>query len=285
MSLIDSVVNTLQGTGIVTGHIRFVDRPAATDTVVAEFNEPTMGFAVYDALGVEALVSAVSAEDCEGFRFALLPTGAATPYDIRKRIEDWAGVARSDEAIVLGQLGDQVTWRRDRLMLIGDPARTREILRAVIEFAYYEGNLHRMEREVDTYLRAAENDISLTHQVTDSDLARWPRANEGVKLATLLRMHYVRLETRLERPSSNLAGPARRLVAELALQVDVADRLVAVDDRIEVLQDLYESATDRLSEYSYFRREYRLEVGIIIVLVVEVIAIIWEITLLTRAGR
>ena len=46
----------------------------------------------------------------------------------------------------------------------------------------------------------------------------------------------------------------RRLYNELAMQAEVHDRLATLDDRIEVLQDLYELAADRLlGEYRYFR--------------------------------
>ncbi len=99
MSLMDSIADVSHGTGAVAGRIRFVERPLTTDTVVAEFLEPTTGFAVCDPLDVEALVSAIPAENHNGFRFALVAGGAATPYEIRKRIEDWAAASTGSTAV------------------------------------------------------------------------------------------------------------------------------------------------------------------------------------------
>lgn len=270
--------------GVVAGRIRFVQQPDPSDTIVAEFHDPTNCVAVRDALDIETLLlpELLGAEKHVGF--VLVPAGAATPYGLRKRIEDWIAQpnpAESGDFIMITQLSDQILWRPNRFVIIGDPARIHEFLPALIAFAYHEGELRRMERETDEHLRSAEMDIGLTHQVSDADLARWPRANEGVRRATLLRIHFARLEPRLERPSLQLAGATRRFVSELVLQTDVVGRLEVLDDRIEVLQDLYESATDRLSEYSYFRREYRLEIGIIIVLLVEIAAIVWEIVVMS----
>ena len=63
--------------------------------------------------------------------------------------------------------------------------------------------------------------------------------------------------------------PSLRLARELAVQSEVVERLRVLDDQLEVVADLYELANDRLTEYSYFLREYRLERWILLALVAE----------------
>lgn len=278
---------TADAPGVTAGRVRFVARPGIGDTVIAEFRHPTRCVAVHDCLDIETLMRATPFSADGQVDFVLLPGGAATPYALRKRVEDWIAQpidGLNEVSVILTPLGDQVLWRPGCFVISGDPERGRETFRAIVEFAHYEAVLRRMERETEEYLQSSEQDINLTHQVGDADLARWPGVNEGVRRATLLRIRFARLEPCLERPSPRLVGATRRIVTELTSGTEVADRLEVVDGRIDILQDLYESATDRLSEYSYFRREYRLEMAIVIVLLLEIVAIVWETLAVMAAG-
>ena len=284
MSVLTPPAFSSVGTGATAGLVRFIPKPDATDAVLMEFSDPYLRYAVFDAIAIESLPSLSPQAASEAiFHFVFLPSGVATPYEVRKHAEDWIAKAHAGEnreAISLALLGDQLTWRPGRSMIVGDPVRMPEIFPGVLQFSFYEGELRRLEREVDDYLCKAESDIPLTHEVDDEAVARWPHVNTMTKMVTLLRFHYVRLESRLEKASPALAGPTRRMISELIVQAELADRLAVVDERLEVLQDLYESANDRISEYSYFKREYRLEVWIIIVLLLEVMVMIWDASLL-----
>ncbi|MFG9880461.1 hypothetical protein ACG3SK_04050 [Pseudomonas aeruginosa] len=78
-------------------------------------------------------------------------------------------------------------------------------------------------------------------------------------------MAYARLESHLEKPPLQLNGAVRRLY-RTGHAGRSAGRLATLDDRIEVLQDLYELAADRLGEYRYFRGELRVEWLIVAIL-------------------
>ena len=45
-------------------------------------------------------------------------------------------------------------------------------------------------------------------------------------------------------------------------------------DRLKTLEDLYEGAVDRITDFQAYRRSERLEIIIIVVLIVETIAVI-----------
>ena len=68
-------------------------------------------------------------------------------------------------------------------------------------------------------------------------------------------------------------------MSELLVQCEILDRLKAVDDRLEVYEDVYELANDRLLEYGNFRTEAKLEFWIIVILVVELVLMLAEIGL------
>ena len=141
----------------------------------------------------------------------------------------------------------------------------------MIEFAFYEGELRKLESELEADWQTAEADTRLTHSVDPAALAQQSHVDVLTQRTALRRIRLARLGPCLERPSIALAGPARRLASELATQAEVVDRLGWVDDRLEVFEELYELANDRLTEFRYFLREYRLELWIIVLLVAEVV--------------
>jgi hypothetical protein len=152
-----------------------------------------------------------------------------------------------------------------------------EILAALVHFAFYEGELRRLEAEIRQDWPLVERDLPLTHQVGPADLKRWPDANRMVRLTALRRVRLTRLDLYLSKVPAHLAGNVRKVYAELLLwNAELPDRYIAMDDQIEIFEDLYESANDRLSEYSYFRREFIVEAWIVVILALELIAVVVE---------
>jgi hypothetical protein len=174
---------------------------------------------------------------------------------------------------------DRILWRPGRAMIQGARDRLDEYLPGLINFAFYEMELRKLERELREEWGAYEADLKLTHQVDGESLRQWPRVNEMTRIAGTRRMRLARLERRLEKPSIALHPAVQRLVSELIVQADTADRMKTVDERLEIMENIYESANDRLSEYSFFSRELRAEAWIIVILVFEAILIIAEIAM------
>ncbi len=109
---------------------------------------------------------------------------------------------------------------------------------------------------------------------------RLRHVHERTCTITERRIRYSRVERPLEKPSITLPGAGRRLVSELLVQCEVQDRLKAVDERLEVYEDTYELANDRLMEYGNFRAEAKLEIWIIVILLGELVLMLGEIGLL-----
>ncbi|KSF68788.1 hypothetical protein ABZR71_27835 [Pseudomonas paraeruginosa] len=204
--------------------------------------------------------------------------GLQTGHAWRQRLEAWMAAAEGDRQPTLEapSFGERVLWRPGRALIIGNPERCRELLDGLVAFAWYESRLRRLEDETAAAWEPAQADIKLTQLPRAGHLSRQAHVNEQVRRTTLWRMGYTRLESHLEKAPAHLDGAVRRLYNELALQAEVHDRLATLDDRIEVLQDLYELATDRLGEYRYFRGELRVEWLIVALLLLEAALSLWE---------
>lgn len=228
----------------------------------------------WDAVAMaQALASEVSAPT-----LVFLPSGASTPYTLQQEAEAWAlagppGVLRLD----LLFRGDRVIWTPQRVLVIGAPERLPDVTAAVARFTRLQRELRAIEQAAHSNLLAAELDVALTHAVTAADLAQQPRVGTLTQAVHQSRIRITRLEASLAQPGERLSGASRRLVSELALQAEFAERLRTLDDQIEVAQDIYDTVNDRLTEFSHFLREYRIEILIVVVLALEVGLVVWDI--------
>jgi hypothetical protein len=255
--------------------IRFVEQLPAAVPALATFVHPQKAFAVAESAGVEQLLTlpSLSEHKSDRLRLLLLPAGLALPQELLRQAEDWmqrGGNPEGEPTIELLLRSERILWRPGQALMIGPPERLDEVLRGLIEFAFYEGELRRLEREVEADWSTLEADSHLTHSVTPAACERRRHIDEMTMMALQRRMRFARLEPCLEKASVSLPGPARRLAGELAMQAEVTERLGWLDDRLEVAEDLYELANDRLSEFTYFHREFRLELWIVVLLLAEV---------------
>jgi hypothetical protein len=267
--------------------IRFVERPSPGAAPIASFTHPYPRFAVAEPLSVEQLFSLPigSEPGADELRVVLLPAGLASPQESQHEAEDWmhrGGLSAGQPTFELMLRSERILWRPGQALMIGPPERLQEVLPGLVEFAFYEGELRRLEREIEADWETAEVDVYLTHSVGRDEVQRRSHVDEMTIHVTRRRMRFARLEPCLEKASIALAGPARRLATELAMQAEVIDRLGWLDDRLEVCENLYELANDRLSEFSYFHREFRLELWIIVLLVAEVVIMAAELWYLVR---
>lgn len=266
---------------------RFVERPMPGVAPIATFKHPYPRFAVAELLSVEQLLAMPLAAEpnADELRLVLLPAGLASPQELQHEAEEWmhrGGQAAGQPTIELMLRSERILWRPGQALMIGPPERLQEVLPGLIEFAFYEGELRKLELEMEADWEAAEVDVYLTHSVGRVEMERRPHVDDMTIHMTRRRMRFARLEPCLEKASIALAGPARRLATELAMQAEVIDRLGWLDDRLEVCEDLYELANDRLSEFTYFHREFRLELWIVVLLVAEVIIMAAELWYLVR---
>lgn len=209
-------------------------------------------------------------------RFVFLPSGASTPYEVQRVAETWVLADGAPLRLDLLFRSDRVIWTAQRALVIGAPDRLPEVKAAVQLFTRLEAELRAIEHAAHEGLCSAEGDVTLTHAVKASDLAQQARVGAMTQRAHLNRIRLTRLETMLAQPSQGLPGSSRRMLSEMTQQAEFADRLRAVDDQIEVAQDIYDTVNDRLTEFSHFLREYRVEILIVVMLALEAGLVLWD---------
>lgn len=265
----DPMTDLLSTQEVISCRIHFtreVPREAGSD-VIKKFSEPEPSYAVKEPMPVEQLLKNENKANApEEFHFLFLPD-ALSAMDLPKE----------ESAIELFAKPNKIIWQPHRTVVSGGQNLPEEMFMALVEFAFLEGALRKLESKLNGYFGVCSNDIPLTHAVDSSGLRRQAHVNEMTRQVTSSRMEFVRLVPCFDHLYARLAPHAKQVIGELAKKTGVwNDRVEAVDDQLEFLEDVYERANDRLTEFRYFKRESTLELWIIALLVLEVAVMLWE---------
>jgi hypothetical protein len=258
---------------ITARHLRFVATAPEGAKVRRTFKQPEPRVAVEETVALADLPApGVWPEPTDGLHVVIVPRGATGEW--LTQAPAWLAAPAQPEAVptvILEGEQDALHWRPGRALVKGRPERCEELLAALTDFAFYEGELRRLETAVEAHEAASRADVAFAYYVRQRDRKQWNRIRRTMEELARLRLTFARLEPRLAKGARDLVPGARKAVARLLVRTDVEDRLVAVSDRLEALEDLYEGATDRVADFRWYRTGHRLEIGIIVLLLLEVL--------------
>jgi hypothetical protein len=267
-------------TSPVLTRVRFVASPEAGQRVLVEFKDPQPRLAVASSLPLEALASPPEGRRDDELLVLLVAAGAARDAPWRRQARAWLECPGPTGVppVEVGVEGVSVKWRPGRAVLEAPADRLDPMLLAVVDFAFHEYELHRLEAEIAAGWSTAQADVPLMGRVGKAELAREAAvANRSAEVA-LRRLRCARLEPRLLAPPAALGRAARQLGERLRTESDTETRLETLDGQIEVYEYVYELACQRISDYRHFRREYTVEILIAVILAIEALLVAYEIS-------
>ena len=253
--------------------VRFVPSPQPGDRLVMTFADPAPCCAVASSLSEESLDKPPAAASPAELRIVFIPP-SLTPDARRRRYETWIrSPASPDDAPPLRIVIDRgaIVYRSGRALVQAPSHRADALLQALVDFAFYDNQLRQLEREVASDWHIAEGDIPLVHDVRASDLKRAKDVGAITRQTLLRRIRCSRIESRLLNPPDCLPPAARRAARRLRGRARFEQRLETLDGQLETCEYLYEMANQRLGEYTNFRREYLIEILIVVLLGAELL--------------
>ena len=179
-------------------------------------------------------------------------------------------------AISIKQDNIAITWQRNQVHVLCPIEARLDVLGALADFGFYEGELHRLESDVEAQEPQAEKDVGFAHRIHHRNREHWPRFGETIERFTRDRLTYARLCPQLAFPSLTLSPKSRQIVSKLLRESNMEDRIEMYSDRLEALEELYEGANDRVADYRWYRGGHLLEWTIVIILIFEAIAMSCE---------
>lgn len=240
--------------------VTFVDQPGGS----SRFAQPRRASAVEEDFAPESLGSTSVPEETDRLLVACVGGSNQSREDARGRLPE--GTSRP---LLLEHGPDALEWRPGLAIVQSREDSRNDIVAAAIDFAFYEGHLRLLEASVEKAEVQAQADVALAHRVRYRDRAHWERLTDCAEQCSRMRLTYARLEPQLLTASRTLSPTARSWMTRLLQKADMESRLEALNDRLEALEELYEGATQRISEYRWYVGGHALEIGIIVLLVIE----------------
>lgn len=173
--------------------------------------------------------------------------------------------------------GTLVVWLRGRMMVQTSPDRVDSILRALVEFSYYENELRKLEQETEQAWAQLKLHTPLAHQVSTRDLDRSEEVGRQMEQAFDRRMRLARISPRLYLPGAYLTSLANQLGQRLRERLRTEERLETLESQFEVFERIYEMTGQRISEFRAARQSHVLEWTIIILLAMETLLLLLDI--------
>jgi hypothetical protein len=260
-------------------HFRFAPDARAGESVRRRFTQPRSMVAIEQP--AEALSMVKPWPETLDDLYVVL---ASTPLtsEARSKIDSWLAApdhpdARPPLAVQLD--AGTVRWRPGRAAAESAVDVCKDLVVALVEFSFFEGELRRLEQELVSHEASASQDVTFAYQVGQADRTQWKRLGQTMVSISRLRLTFARLEPGLRAASPSLPPDARKAITRLIAGADVPSRLEAFDSRLEVCEDLYEGAVDRIADFRWYRNGERLEIAIVVLLVLEVILSAWGLRL------
>ena len=263
---------------VVVRRIRFTSEPPAGGSVRRRYTQPHPAVAVQEIVELRDLpAEAHWPEPVDRLHVILAPQGG--PAEWRKKIDAWLAPPDQSEAqpTVLVELeGCRIQWRPGKALIQGPADRSEALLDALIDFAFYEGELRRLEQTLLPYETNAPGDVALAYRIKTRHKSHWERLGRTIECLYTLRLTFARLEPRLVKGARSMPVEGRRAMSRLLAKTDAADRLEALSDRLEACEDLYEGAIDRITDFRWYLKGYLMEIAIVVLLGLEVIFLLLQ---------
>jgi hypothetical protein len=245
---------------VEVNQVSFVSEAAPGAKLVREFSQPRSARAVQVPLALATLSASSTGV------IVIVPSDTKGADAVRAKL---AGEAREPPKLALKHGAELVEWWPGRaLVQVGSETRS-EVLAALVDFMFYEGELRELERSVELGEARVLADVEVGHRVRARDRQRWDALFEAMERFTRARLLFARLEPELSTELSPLSAPARRWLGRLYDAALIEDRAEALNYRLEALEDFYEAATQRIADFRWFREGRLLELTIIVILVLE----------------
>lgn len=256
---------------IVCRRIRFVSQPVAGARIRRKFKQPRPCLAVEQTIELADAIRQPP-ETSDLLDIVHVPAEAKAEWDgLHSAWLAPSGDPESPEPVTIAYQGEQIHWRPGRVVIEGKTGASLrdEVVAALIEFAFMESQVRTLEASMESYESQARIDAPKTFRVKKKDRADWDRFGKIMEELAQLRLAFASLEPRVERGSRVLAKPSRALTTRLFRAASTSHRMEGLDGRLEVCEDLYEGAVDRIADYSGWHTGHVLEVIIIALLVIE----------------
>lgn len=262
-----------RSTQITASKIRFISELPTGSAVYRQFADPRPTFAVREPTTVDLSTPASWPAPCDLLEIVCV----SDPKGSGQKMQSWLARPEKPDAVASIAVESETVklrWLPGRAVIAGLPEDCDAAIAGLVEFAFFEGELRRLEHAILKHQAAADADVALAYDIRHRDRSHWDRLYRTMEELYRLRLQFARLEPHLYESCRSLPAGPRRIVARLSSRAEIEGRLEALNDRLETIEALYEGAIDRITDYRNYRKGALLEIGIVILLGIEVVLLL-----------
>lgn len=207
-----------------------------------------------------------------------LPTTASP--ETRDRIDAWflkPAQGTDQLPVTMKSRWGTVRWSAGRAVIECTADHFESLLLALTDFALLESELRRLDVQLRNIESQAGADVALSCRVQSRHRAQWDRLVQTTEQLLHMRLAFSNLESQvsIRSPLRDLA--TRRATSSLLRKTQMSVRMETFGNRLEVCEDLYHSALDRIAEFRGYHMGEWLEIIIILLLALEVVVNAWHV--------
>lgn len=248
--------------GALLQHVLFTMDPAAGREVLLEWPGPAPRRAVV-----------LAGEGTAHLQLLSVPVPVGEPEDpaLLGRLGEWMEAGGSGSGLGVATLlltlqGAQILWRPGRAVLLAPDDRLLLARRALVEFAFLEGELRELEGQLGGGWEGLEADVPLAFAFDDKAAARRPELGRRFQQAIRSRARLARLLPQVQRPPVYPPTLATQVAERLRERTRLTERAELLGGQLDLFERVYELCGHRASEFTLSRKSLTLEWVIVILL-------------------
>lgn len=237
--------------------------------IFRRFLDPSAAVAMRQSLPLESVLKPEGAGAADNELHVIhLPPG--TPEPQVQSAHRWLSGSDSAPVVRAQSAEGALFFRPGRAIIAGSAEQLDEALAAITDFAFYEGQLRKLEAEVARDWPEVEADLPHVSKLDDGSKKLWPALYRKLAHQHWLGMAATRIDHRVALITEDRPPQLAKLLARLRVRARLPTRLEQLHSHLEVRDGIYDQIGYRLSDHRQLRASLVIEVVIVVLLLMEV---------------
>lgn len=242
---------------------------AARGESFRRFADPSAAVAKRQSLPLDSVLQPDGAE-ARGDELHIIYLPPGTPESEVQSAQRWLSGKGRARPVRAQSAELTLLFRPGRAVITGSAEQLDEALAALTDFAFYEGQLRKLEAEVARDWPEVEADLPYVSKLDDGSKKLWPALYRKLAHQHWLGMAAARIEHRVTLITEERSPELAKLLARLRVRARLPTRLEQLQSQLEVRDGVYDQIGYRLSDHRQLRASLIIEVVIVVLLLMEV---------------
>ncbi len=253
--------------GTTVQQLAFVAERPADLRVVCELPAPLNRRAVALPLGTKQAAE---------LELLSIPSDSPEDAELAARLREWVAAGATTAQMITFQ-GTLLFWGTGRAAVIAPAERLVALETVLAELAYYEGELHDVERQLGAAWPDLEADGGPAFEFDERSAKQRDRLAKRFRQLLGLRARLTRVLPFVLTPHVYPPTLASQVSERLRERLRMRHRVEMIQEQLEVFERIYDTCAQRASDYRANRKNHLLEMVIIVLLAAQTLLVLFEV--------